>query len=975
MLLFVFFQSIDAQTGSIRGRIFDKQAGEPVFGANVWLQGTSLGSASDFDGKYFIRSVPEGKYNLTISYIGYNTVTLDVNVQAGKTLELDVTLEAKTLSGETVVITAQAEGQLSAINQQLTSNTIANIVSKARIEELPDVNAAESIGRLPGVSIQRYGGEATKVAIRGLSPKYNAITVNGVRLPATGGDDRSVDLSLISSSMLDGITLKKANTPDMDADALGGTVDLKLKEAPEKMALNFSLQGGYNKLQNHYGNYNFMGSFSNRFFDGDLGVIASINVDDYDRSADKFSGNWRQSTNVTTKETEILVSGINLREEKVDRARTGASAYIDYRIPFGKVTLNSFFNRLKSDYLIRVNQGDLVANRHYYFLEDGGGTTSMFTGSFGLEQDYNWIKFDIGVSRTASRNNSPNNRQWQFKQENASYKAVSITPETPPTFIPTIETIDTLSTGLAEIYVYKTKLTENESTLQLNVQLPFRLDDQINGHIKTGGKLRWLNRYYDQEQDGRNGLEYGSSGGVNAQLASMLKWLSQNNPDEWNWKDDSLLVRKAGVFPVSRVLSNYTRDNFLNNEYPLGFALDQEKMNQLMDALFATGQNRNYSIGSLGNDYDGIERYQAAYLMAEINFTKYLTVIPGFRWEKDKSVYHGQRFREVTLNNVQGPPADLTYLETERNNEYFLPMFHIISNPLEWMKIRLARTETLTRPDFVQYAPITRINSYQNYIRAANSTLKPSKSINLDAAISLFENHIGLFTISGFQKKIQDLIFQSSYIQQSGIPVFEGLNIPENWLKNAAPQVDAYYNNPGTATYKGFELDWQTSFWYLPEPLNGVVFNINYTNIKSEIEKRLFYNKQGNIIPGSRPPRRENLLIDSSRTARMPDQPTHILNLTLGYDYKDFSARVSYLYQTDRTTYIDREPILDQFSGTYARWDLTFQQKLDYGIQIFANLNNLNARPDKNFRGSALTNPTYIEYYGFTMDLGVRVKL
>lgn len=984
LVVFFLFQSLYAQgTGTIRGRVFEKETNEPLIGANVLIKNTSLGAATDIEGRYVIRNVPAGTHILTVSYIGYTTVTMEISVQANRTIEQDFYLEAKTITGETIVITAQAEGQLSAINQQLSSNTIANVVSSARIKELPDVNAAESIGRLPGVSIQRSGGEANKIEIRGLSPKYNAVTVNGVRLPATGGDDRSVDLQLISSNMLDGIVLKKANTPDMDADALGGTVDLRLKEAPDKMAINISAQGGYNKLQKYYGNYNFNGSISNRFFNGQLGVIASVNVDNYDRSADKFSGSYRQSTDAVTKLTKIIISNLTLREEKVKRGRTGASLLMDYRLPNGKVTANSFFNRLNWNSRNYINNGDLSANRHYYTLEHRGGNTSIFTGALGIEQDLGWIRYDASLARTASRLNNPGERTWEFVQENDAFLTAKIDENTPPTLIPReLTTVDTNTTGIANVYIYDTKLNENETSAQFNLQVPFNIGKQINGYVKGGGKFRWLNRLYDQEQNGRNGIQYGGSTGVNTILASTLRWLSDNYPDNWNWKTDSTLARKYGVFPISRVLSNYTRTDFINGDYPLGFAADEGLMNQFMDALFATGENRNYSIGSIGRDYDGIERYQAAYLMSEFNITKYFTVVGGVRWEKDYSKYNGQRFREVVLNNIQGPPADLQKLTVERKNEFWLPQVHLIVNPFDWLKIRLARTETLTRPDYIQYAPITSINVYQSYIRAANSVLKPAKSTNYDIAVSVYENNIGLLTVSGFYKNIKDLIFQTSYILYKGVPVLEGLNIPKWWymdtLKNkqtASPQIDTYINNPYPAKYKGFELDWQTHFWYLPSIFRGLVLNINYTRIFSEVKKQLYYNLKGNIIPGSRPPERYNLLVDSSRTARMPDQPAHILNVTLGFDYKGFSARLSYLYQTDKVAYIDREPVLDNFTGTYARWDLTLQQTLDWGIQLFANFVNLNNRPDRSFRGSALVNPTYIEYYGFTMDVGIRYKL
>ncbi|MFZ6033637.1 MAG: TonB-dependent receptor [Melioribacter sp.] len=989
VLLFLSFNETLFAAGGLRGRVFDKTTNEPLIGANVIVQGTSLGSATDLEGRYSIVGIPAGKHTIVVSYIGYRQESTEIEILDNRTVQQDFYLEFITLEGETIVITAQVEGQVQAINQQFSSNTIANVVSKSRIKELPDVNAAESIGRLPGVSIQRYGGEATKVEIRGLSPKYNAVTVNGVRLPATGGNDRSVDLSLISSNILDGIEVKKANLPDMDADALGGTVDLKLREAPEGFHLNTNIQGGYNKLQNYYGNYNLSANLSNRFLNNKLGVIASFNTDNYDRSADKFQGEYLRTTDVTTGETQVYISQLRLREENVKRQRTGGSLLLDYKLSNGKITANSFYNKLTWDGLYRINRMLLSENRHFYDLEDRGGTTSIFTGAVGMEQDFNWIKYDFSVSHTSSRNDNPSDRTWTFVQENASFETGKITPDTHPTEVPSFVTLDTNATGLESAYIYGTKLNEDETAFQLNLQMPFTLSKDINGYIKAGTKFKWLKRLYDQEQNGRGSLQYGAGTGLSRELRRILLYLAQKYPEQFNFQSDSILVRENAVLPISRFLSDYNRDDFLNGDYPLGFVVDNDLMNKVMEAIFAKDKiegdtaaiARRYSIGSLGNDYDGKESIQAAYFMGELNLTKYLTLIGGMRWEKEHTVYNGQRFRQVTPNNVEAAPADFEGLEIERDNEFFLPMIHLIVKPVDWMKIRLARTETLTRPDFIQYAPITWVNSYQSYIKAANSKIKPSHSTNYDLSVSVYENYVGLFSVTGFYKKIDDLAFYASYILQPGLAyTFEdtafvsGLNIPNSWLKSA-PQIDTYINNPEPAYYKGVELEWQTNFWYLPSILKGVVLNVNYTYIHSEIKKQLFYNKLGDLIPGTRPPRRQPILVDSFRVARMPDQPKHIVNVTLGYDYKGFSARLSYLYQTDKVTYISSESALDNFTGPYSRWDFTVQQKLDNGIQVFANFTNLNNRPDESFRGSSLRNPTYIEYYGFSMDVGIRYNL
>ncbi|MGH7599581.1 MAG: TonB-dependent receptor [bacterium] len=970
--LFFMLSSLQAGpegNGKIEGYILDSQNNEPLPGANVFLKGTTYGAATDLKGKFVVLQIPPGDYQLVVRYIGYLEKTVEVSVKEGQTLSQTIKLDFQIIEGEAVVVTAQAEGQMAAINQQFSSNTISNIVSQTRIRELPDVNAAESIGRLPGVSINRSGGEANKVEIRGLSAKYNTVTINGVRVPATGGDDRSVDLSLISANVLDGIEVRKAVTPDMDADVLGGTVDLKLREAPDRLAFNATVQPvGYNRLQDEWGNYNVTGNVSNRYFDGRLGLIGSFNTDDYDRSADKLSGNYKQITDLTTRLTQIQIQTLSLREESVARGRTGGSALFDYRLSDnGKITANGFYNRLHWDGLYRINRMDREHNSHYYDMEDRKGSTSIFTGALGLKQDFGWLSFDVSGAFTATRTKRPGERTWTFAQENTGF--VGLATDTPASELAKFATNDSNNTGLSSVYIFDTKLNENQKTAQFNVQKPIRLGSQLSGYIKLGGKFRWLDRRNDENQFGRDGLQYGNTNGANPTLSV----LDQIIPE---WKVASL-ASAYGVLPIWAFRSKHSRSDFLDGDYPLGFTFDEAMMNRLTDALQGTPEFLRYAIGSRGRDYDGIERYYAGYVMGEFSLGKLITLLPGVRYEHDYSKYHGQRYREVTINNTQAEPTDLVALTDERKNDFWLPMAHLIVQPADWLKIRLAGTKTLTRPDYIQYAPITSINSYQSYIRASNAALKPAQSQNFDAAVSIYQRHIGLFTASGFRKNIDDLIFQTRLNLRPEVlaqykTLLPGLNIPTSWL-GSAPQADTYINNPFPAKYKGFELDWQTHFWYLPSILRGLVLNVNYTRIISETEIQLF-NTQRVRVGTTLPPRYRYEVTDTLRTARMPDQPAHIANATLGYDYKGFSTRLSYLYQTDKVTFIDRESALDNFSGTYARWDITVQQKLGQIVQLFANASNLNSRPDRNYRGSQLIDPTYFEYYGFTIDGGVRLR-
>jgi len=142
--VFIFItNSLFAQTGTISGIVTDSLTGNGLPGANILIQGTSRGTATDLNG-FFVLKVSPGVYNLVISYIGYETKKIEnLKVEATKKINLDIKLNPAQIEGEEVVITAQAMGQIKAINQQLSSNTIRSIVSAETIRELPDFNIDE----------------------------------------------------------------------------------------------------------------------------------------------------------------------------------------------------------------------------------------------------------------------------------------------------------------------------------------------------------------------------------------------------------------------------------------------------------------------------------------------------------------------------------------------------------------------------------------------------------------------------------------------------------------------------------------------------------------------------------------------------------------------------------------------------------------------------------------------------------------
>lgn len=946
------------KSGSVSGTVKESGTGEELIGANVVIKGTLKGAATDIEGKFSIRGIDPGEQILVVSYLGFISKEVPVLIPEDQNIEVDINLDWLGVEGEEVTITAQAKGQIAAINQQLQSNTISNVVARDRIEELPDVNAAESIGRMPGVSLQRSGGEANKVVIRGLSPKYNTVTVNGVRLPSTDTQNRSVDLSLVSSNMLDGIEVTKALTPDKDADAIGGSIDLKIRNATSGWSGDFQMQGGYTELQGTSNNYKLVGSIGNRFFEDKLGVIVNINTDSYDRSADFLNGGYLDK--LEGDERIIFPNYLNLQENSLRRERVGGSLILDYEIPKGKIVLNSIINKLTNDGLIRGNELNYTGGIHKYSLNENYNETQINAFGLTFEQDLGWVKYDLVASSTGSFSESPKDYYYDFMEESAvmnTNKEDTLRPEDLPSLF--LNNLD--ATALLNVSETTRRTEESEKGLQLNITIPFDLTPSISGYVKTGAKYRRLERSNNQDQQGVNAY-YGGGRPFREAMSAALPELNL----------DPMETR----YSLSNFQGSYSNGNFLSGNYPLGYSINPNLMRSI-SSIGSQGGYMSFSRnGSLGQDYEGDEEFGALYAMAELDMGSYITFIPGVRWESEATDYSAKF--STGLEPAAGLPlGSISFRDTTttRDNSFLLPMVHLQVKPTEWLNLRLAYTQSISRPDFRQFAPITYFNAISNFANAPNPDLKSSRSVNYDASLSIYRNKIGFLTGSFFYKEIEDLIWGISFNKVPGQQILPDLIIEQAGDK--AIEVNTVINNPFEATIQGFELDWQTSFWYLPSVLKGLVLNVNYTHIKSETKIPAFRLIEIPISPAPRtPPFSEFALADTAISRTLPDQPNDILNVSLGYDYKGFSTRFSVFYQLGST--LGTGSILgtydDTFKEDYFRIDMSIKQELPENFQIYANLNNINSAGDENYQSPIYRYPTNQQFYGFTMDVGVRYK-
>jgi TonB-dependent receptor len=977
-LILILFASFGytaiAASGTIEGVVRDSQTGDALPGANVTLVKTSLGASTDVEGRFTIRDVPPGSYTLRATYVGYREKEVSIQVTEGKTLKQDFKLLSVGVEGEEVVVTAQAAGQKAAINQQLTSMPIVNIVSRARIQELPDANAAESVSRLPGVSLIRTGGEGSQVVIRGLSPQYNQITIDGVELPSnitsqnvvtgggtlatTGNDigDRGEDLSMISSSMLNGIEVTKAITPDMDAAVIGGVVNFGLRKAQRTQlgvggpqatlapAVELRAQGGYTKLKDSYDNYNMVASLEKRFFENqNFGVFIQGSDEKRNLSSNNLNASYTLYDKAHGDAGFPAITGLTLTDTFRKRQRYGGTVVLDYQYDRGEVDLMNFGSLQTTQ---EINRGENInpsgSGSVYYQASENNNKLNVVSNLLAIKHDFSFFRVDLKLSHSYTESSNPEDMSFNFYQAPGFLVNLGDPTKIDP------KTLDSKvfhsDSTAGQMSLNTSGAISNERVIQgsLDLMKDIAISTELSGRIKIGGMYQHRTREYDYNAAG--GAQY-YSGGSNVLNAwySAYPWLVPSGGG-------------YGLGMVNFVNDSYHYGEFLNGDYTLAYPINVNLMWALLPIAKRISSLEGYQVNKIAsrvNDYNGYENKSAVYAMISLDWGPTISVIPGFRYQNLETKYtapHGT----VVPGGLQG--GDTT---VDHTHGFFLPMVHARYRPFEWMQLHFAYTQTLNYPDYGAITPRYLVS--QGVIDYNNPSLKPALSENLDLVLSFVSNEIGLLSFDGFKKKIKDLVF-FSHTYETNLSKY-----PELPQGNQLWTFNTYINNPRAIDLYGIEVEWQTHFWYLPKPLDGLVLNVNYTHIFSQADyprTNVYseYDEEGNVT---------QTVVDTFYTTRMLNQPNDIANLALGYDLGGFSLRLSMLYIDN----VFKQPDfwLQQriYSDKFTRWDLSVKQTLPwFGVQVYVNVSNITGEDDINLNAKNLF-PASIQRYGMSADLGV----
>lgn len=420
LLLFVFIGSsllAAAQTGSISGTIIDARTKEAIIGGSVFIQETQQGTSTDIEGNFSIKNVKPGTYNLKVSYVAYQTVTIPVTVEADKTavVKVDMSEEASELTEVVVMETRSRDTDMSVVRSIRESKLVVTGISAEQISKSQDRDAAQVIRRVPGVTLvdDRF------VVVRGLSSRYSSVILNGVFAPSTEADSRAFSFDIIPSGMLDNMLVYKSGSADLPGEFAGSIIRVNTKSTLSENFTRFSLTGGY-RVNTTFQNFSTQQRSSTEFLtldnkyrflpSGAPSDYGSLNTPQAALETKKFTNNWGienttarpdvrwsfdfgrgfDAGNVKVRTINSLSYSNTLTYNQIERTRF--SNYSNFvGIPFFKFTDDQYVNNVRlsalSNWSFQVSPKTNIEFRNLY-TRIGSTQTVLRTGpDFNADQD------------------------------------------------------------------------------------------------------------------------------------------------------------------------------------------------------------------------------------------------------------------------------------------------------------------------------------------------------------------------------------------------------------------------------------------------------------------------------------------------------------------------------------------------------------------------------------------------------------
>lgn len=920
------------ERGAISGRVTDVSGKHGFDNATVTLDSLDRKVTTRAGGYFYIDDLPAGHYHLTTSYLGGMTRKTEVDVSAhhatAETIRIGAAgpvaeqpapaaaasapaaaavpegqssasaqadAKAPTTRFADLLVIGQAANRAAALNARRTADTLVNVLSADAVGDFPDINAAEAVARAPGVNVERDQGEGRFAVIRGIAPQYNSTDINGVHIPGTEAGSRAVNLDVVPSDLIGSVEIHKAVTPDMDADAVGGDVDVNTLSAFDVGHRQIKLKAGANySARRDKGAPDLSATYSDLFAIGgdrdNLGVVLAVVEDDRDFASDgtETSDGWFETQTPDGDTVRALEEG-EQRDYLISRDRTSAALNIDFHpTDASQYYWRTLYSQMDEHENKRVN---------IYKFDDGdvaslSDTAGRFTdASVEREVESSNKKLHIFTTTLGGDNDLG---PWHLDY-NAAYTVTgedSGDPEVDGTFV-----ADGLDIGYDRSGNVEQPLFYGDSGV--NDAGNYTLDDlekEVVDNTKDELALAFNAK--------RNVRLFGHAGYWKAGVKTRLRHAT-NDVDSTVY-DDFGTVGLAGLDDTN---VDWPKRGDFGPQADTGDFLDYYKSHRDEFSVDETESRVN----SRAEDYDIDEDIHAGYVMGDMTFGK-LDVLAGVRVEYTRFSADGTRVTEDATSS-DGEPM-LSDLSRHKDYTNVFPGLHLKYHVTDRLDILAAATRTIARPSLEQAAPTQALaidenadGSFERDAEIGNPDLDPMTSNNLDLRATFYPGRISVLSAGVFYKDI-DKFFVTA--DTAGSAPFENYDEVIQTV------------NGGSADLYGVELEYTQSLAFLPAPFDGLLFDANYTYTHSKAH-----------LPGR------------DGTIPLPGQSDHSANVSLGYDKSGFDVRVAAKYRSD---FFDEagdmaDASFDRYQDDHVQVDISSSYDLTDNLAVYFNAINVNNEP------------------------------
>ncbi|KAB7762630.1 TonB-dependent receptor [Xanthomonas maliensis] len=707
--------------------------------------------------------------------------------------EADAAAAAAAIDLERLEVRPQLESQERAVDLKRSSDAIQDAVASDAMGRYPDKNVAESLQRLPGVSVTRDQGEGRFVVIRGLDASLNSVTIDGMNMGTPEDGSRSTPLDVIPSDSTERLKVVKSPTPDMPGDSIGGAIQVESTSAFDRdgRTLRGSIEASHQQLS---GKTSPKAAFNYSDIFGDtVGLAVGVNYQDREFESDNTEVAYDRFDGGAT--DDLFASEVQRRKYFIERTRMGANLNLDWRPDAdNRYALRTLYSRFEDAetrqrtifglgdgevsatgdgrYTVADLPADAISKRVRYRTKKEDTLAVSLSGENRLRA----ASVDYKVGYTKTRERVPDEMEARFDYDGDDLSAsVDQSRGIPRLGFSDNGWQSNQDYVLDRFVIAPTQVDDSEHSAQVNVRF-----DGERSSLKMGLLGRWRERVVDV--------------------------------------DERELRRGPAVD-----LSDWTAAAPEHRGGTLGQSLSSEAMRRYWRSNAARYSARPQDVGgntqvSLQDDYRANEDVFAAYTMGTWDIGA-LRVIAGVRVENTQFDAVGNQVDVAE----DGRSATVTPRAASSSYTNVLPGLHLRYDGGDDWVLRFAANKTLSRPSFADLSPRISVNRGDEEVSVGNPELSPYRSTNLDLSVEKYLGSSGLVSLGVFHKSIDDYIVQTVSSADAAYPDFR--------VTRAI--------NGDQAKVRGAEFNWQQTLEFLPEGWNGLLVGASATLLDSSFDPGL----------------------------------------------------------------------------------------------------------------------------------------